>query len=562
MAPQRRLGENPVRSHFERVMRQYESDVVVVGGGLAGIVATLELLTAGRRVTLLDRDVEANFGGLARESFGGILMVGTPEQRRSKIHDTPELALQDWLAFGEFGRDEQAEYWPRRWAEAYVNESHAEIYQWLRARGIRFLPLPMWVERGLLGGGNSVPRWHITWGTGQRLATRLINALQAHPRRQALTLAFGHRVEALIDEGGRVCGCRGALEAAAPGAAPREEFTARADAVLVAAGGINGSLERVRRHWHADWRTPPTTILNGSHRYADGTLHDAVQAVGGNLTFLDRMWNYAAGVHHWKPRKPDHGLSLVPPRSALWLDWRGERIGPMPLVSGFDTRDLVTQVCRQQRQYSWQLLNRRIALKELAISGAEFNPSLRERSIAGFLRDTLLGNHWLLGQVTQHCADVVTAASLPELVAKMNALQGDQAVELATVSAAVQRYDAEIERGPALHNDEQLRRIAHLRRWRSDRMRTCRFQKIIDPGAMPLIAIREFIISRKSLGGIQTDLDAHVLDTVGQAIPGLYAAGEAAGFGGGGMNGLRGLEGTFLGGCIYGGRRAARAISG
>ncbi|MBN9461215.1 MAG: FAD-binding dehydrogenase [Burkholderiales bacterium] len=542
-------------------MRQYESDVVVIGGGLAGIVAALELLSAGRRVTLLDRDVEASFGGLARESFGGILLVGTPEQRRSKIRDTPELALQDWLAFGEFGRDERAEHWPRRWAEAYVNDSHDEIYQWLRARGIRFLPLPLWVERGSFGGGNSVPRWHVTWGTGQVLATQLIAALQAHPRRAALTLAFGHRVEALLDEGGRVCGCHGALEENGAQPAGREEFVARAGAVLVAAGGINGSLERVRRHWHADWGTPPPTILNGSHRYADGTLHDAVQAVGGNLTFLDRMWNYAAGVHHWKPRKPGHGLSLVPPRSALWLNWRGERIGPMPLVSGFDTRELVTQVCRQERQYSWQVLNRRIALKELAISGAEFNPSLRERSIAGFLRDSLLGNRWLLDEVTRHCPDVVTAASLPELVAKMNALQGDEAVSLEAVGAAVRRYDAEIERGPALHNDEQLRRIAHLRRWRGDRMRTCRFQRIDDPGARPLIAIREFIISRKSLGGIQTDLDARVLDTVGRPIPGLYAAGEAAGFGGGGINGLRGLEGTFLGGCIYGARRAARAIA-
>lgn len=537
-------------------MREYRSDVAVIGGGLAGVVAAQELLAAGKSVTLLDRDREENFGGLAKESFGGILMVGTPEQRRSGIRDTPELALRDWLSFGAFGREPAAERWPRRWAEAYVHDSYGEIYCWLRERGIRFLPLPLWVERGQYGGGNSVPRWHVTWGTGHGLAAGLIRTLDAHPRRGALTLAFRHRVEELTMTAGRIDGCRGVTEDT------EEDFAVRADVVLVAAGGINGSMERVRKHWHAEWNAPPKTILNGSHRFADGMLHDAVAAAGGHVTHLDRMWNYAAGVHHWRPRKPGHGLSLVPPKSALWLNWRGERIGPQPLVSGFDTRELVTQICKQEKQYSWQLLNRKIALKELAVSGAEFNPSIREKSIAGFLRDTLFGNRWLVDQMTRNCVDFVTASSLPELVEKMNALQGDDAVDLAAVRAAAAHYDAEIERGPALHNDEQLRRIAHLRQWRGDRIRTCKFQKILDPGALPLIAIREFIISRKSLGGIQTDLDSRVLDRAGKPIPGLYAAGEAAGFGGGGMNGLRGLEGTFLGGCIYSARRAAKSIAG
>ncbi|KIF81514.1 FAD-binding dehydrogenase [Noviherbaspirillum autotrophicum] len=537
-------------------MRQYQSDVVIIGGGLAGIVAAQELLSAGKSVTLLDRDDEQNFGGLAKESFGGILMVGTPEQRRSGIRDTPDLALRDWLSFGDFGRDKAAELWPRRWAEAYVNDSHGEIYCWLKERGVRFLPLPLWVERGQFGGGNSVPRWHVTWGTGHGLATQLIRTLLAHPRRQALTLAFRHRVDDLSMQAGRISGCCGATEDS------NEEFTARADTVLVATGGINGSIDRVRKHWHAEWNSPPQAILNGSHKFADGLLHDAVQSAGGNVTHLDRMWNYAAGVHHWRPRKAGHGLSLVPPRSALWLNWRGERIGPQPLVSGFDTRELVTRICHEERAYSWQILNQKIALKELAVSGAEFNPSLRDKSIPGFLRDTLFGNRWLVRQMTENCIDFVTASSLPELVDKMNALQGDRSVDLGTVRSVVESYDAEIARGPALHNDEQLRRIAHLRQWRGDRIRTCKFRKILDPGAMPLIAIREFIISRKSLGGIQTDLDSRVLDTAGKPISGLYAAGEAAGFGGGGMNGLRGLEGTFLGGCVYSARRAARAIAG
>lgn len=535
-------------------MASYQGDAVVIGGGLAGIVAALELLTAGRRVILLDRDHEDNFGGLAKESFGGILIVGTPEQKRSGITDTPELALGDWLSYGEFGRDAAGEHWPRLWAEAYVNDSRAEIYEWLKRHGIGFLPMPQWVERGMFGNGNSVPRWHITWGTGQRLAGALIAALQAHSRRAALTLGFGHRADALIDHGGRITGCRGVIEETG------EEFTATGDHVIVATGGINGDLARVRENWHADWRAPPAVILNGSHKFADGRLHDAVLKVGGAVTHLDRMWNYAGGVRHWRPRKPDHGLSLVPPRSALWLNWRGERIGPNPLVSGFDTRDLVTRVCAQERQYSWQLLNRKIALKELAVSGAEFNPSIRERSTFGFLRDTLFGNKWLVDQLTANCADVVGAPTLAELVAKMNALQGDDAVDYETVRATAERYDAEIARGPALHNDEQLRRIAHLRRWRGDRLRTCKFQPILAADAGPLIAIREFIVSRKSLGGIQTDLGSRVLDRAGTPIPGLYAAGEAAGFGGGGINGLRSLEGTFLGGCVYSARRAVKDI--
>ncbi len=539
-------------------MQTHHCDVVVIGGGLTGIVAAIELLSAGKRVTLLDRDHEENFGGLAKESFGGILVVGSQEQRRAGLHDTPELALQDWLAFGGFSQPGQPtntdEMWPRRWAEAYVNECEAEVYRWLKARGLGFLPLPLWVERGESTRGNSVPRWHVVWGTGQGLMLTLIGHLRAYPRQDLLTLRFDRRVEELIEEGGRIVGCRGIAEDT------QQTFEVRADAVLVATGGINGSLERVRRHWHADWRIPPATILNGAHKYADGTLHDAVQAIGGKLTHLDRMWNYAAGVHHWQPRKPEHGLSLVPPRSALWLNWRGQRIGPPPLVTGFDTRDLVTQVCKQERQYSWQLLNRKIALKELAVSGAEFNPSIRNQSKLALLRDLLFGNRWLLKEMTEHCKDFVVAASLPELVDKMNALQGDDSVSLATLGDEVARYDAQIARGEP-YSDEQLRRIALVRQWKGDRLRTCKFQKILDPDAGPLIAIREFIISRKSLGGIQTDLDSRVLDLRGEAIPGLYAAGEAAGFGGGGMNGLRGLEGTFLGGCIYGARRAAAAIT-
>jgi predicted oxidoreductase len=331
-----------------------------------------------------------------------------------------------------------------------------------------------------------------------------------------------------------------------------------AESVVIAAGGINGDVERVRRHWHADWGEPPPVILNGSHRFADGRLHDAAEAAGARVTHLDWQWNYAAGIRHWRPRKPGHGLSLIPPRSALWLNARGERIGPMPLVAGYDTHDLVAKVCAGPGGYSWQLLNRRIALKELAVSGAELNPAIRDRRRLRFALDLLFGNRWLYGELVRNSEDFVVADTLPELVDRMNALNGDAAVELASVEAAVARYDGAIARGERFHNDEQLRRIAFLRRWPADRLRTCRFQRILDPAAGPLLAIREFIISRKSMGGIQTDLACRVLDRAGEPIEGLYAAGEAAGFGGGGMNGMRALEGTFLGGCLLTGRVAGR----
>lgn len=534
-------------------MQKQTAEVVIVGGGIAGIVCALELLDQGRRVLLLDRDKPEKLGGLARESFGGMFAVDTPEQRRAGIRDTVEQALTDWQAFAQF---DEAAVWPQRWARAYVGHCTPEMYWWLRGKGIKYFPVPNWVERGLFTPGNSFPRFHIVWGTGEVLTTTLIAQLQPHLQSGRLEIRFGQRVEGLLSQAGQVNGCHGVHEA------DGQPFEARAEVVVVATGGINGDMDRVRANWHADWGRPPEVILNGSHRYADGRVHDAANAVGAQLTHLDKMWNYAAGVHHYASTKPHAGLSLVPPKSALWLNWRGERIGPQPLVSGYDTRDLVTQICKQDRQYSWQLLNHKMALKELAVSGAEHNPSIRDQSWPRFLRDILLGNRWLLDTLIDKCQDFVVAQSLPELVEKMNALQGDSAVDLATVERVVRQYDAQIRRPPQLRNDDQLRRIAHLRQYRGDKVRICQQQAILDGKALPLIAIREFIISRKSLGGIQTDLQSRALDAGGQPIPGLFAIGEAAGFGGGGVHGLRALEGTFLGGCVLTARAAAAAVAG
>lgn len=518
------------------------SAVIVVGGGIAGIVAALELLSAGREVILVDRDVERNFGGLARESFGGILVVDTPIQRLHGVRDSAALALSDWTRFGELSA---ADSWSYRWAEAYIQECRAEVFEWLRSRGVRFLPMPHWVERS----GNSVPRWHIVWGSGERLTLQLIDRLRSHARAPALTCLFGHRVERLVVSNGRVVGCTGCREDT--GAA----FEIAGNAVLIASGGINGSLDEVRTHWPAHCGHAPAELLNGAHQFADGTLHAEAARLGAEIGDLSRMWNYAAGVRHWRPRKPDHGVSLVPPRSALWLDRSGARFDP-PLLAGLDTSEQVARIS-SAGGVSWQILNRRIAIRELAASGAEFNPSLRDRRPVAFLREMLFGNRWLVDTMLARCPDFVAADTLPELVRRMNALENEQRVNLASVERAVHAFDAAV---AGRERDPQVMSIEAARHWKGDRLRTAGYGRLLDERARPLIAIREHIISRKSLAGIVTDLQCRVLAKSGQPIAGLYAAGEAAGFGGGGMNGRRALEGTFLGGCVYSARRAARAL--
>jgi uncharacterized protein len=362
-------------------------------------------------------------------------------------------------------------------------------------------------------------------------------------------------------QNGRVTGVRGQREDS------NSPFEAYADVTIIAAGGMGGSIDRVKQNWHKPWGAPPETILNGAHRYADGTLHDAVGRIDGHITHLDKNWPYAAGVHHPRPKIKDQGLSLVPPKSALWLDYTGRRIGPMPLITAYDTRFLVEQICKQEKKYSWQVMNLRIAHREFAISGAESNEAIRDKKWIRFISTILFGNKALVKDMMDNCPDFVVANSIEELTEKMNALQGTVDVDIQNMREAITDYDANIDRGYRYMNDEQLRRIAHSRQYIGDRLRTCRFQKIYDRSALPLIAIREFILSRKTLGGIQTDMDCRVLskpDLSGRqhAIEGLYAIGESAGFGGGGMHGIGTLEGTFLGGCVYTGRIAALHIAG
>lgn len=535
--------------------QRYQADVIIAGGGLAGIVTALELLDRSQRVVLLERDRPENLGGLAKKAFGGIMFVDTPQQRKLGIRDTPELALADWERRAAFQDDDD---WPRAWARTYVEQSRELIYDWVAERSVTFLPTVSWAERGLFQPGNAVPRWHIVWGTGHAIIEALAAHLDNHPRRRQLQICFEHRVERLVWTRGRITGCRGVHESTG------EPFEAAADAVVIASGGIcGGDLSRVKAHWYAPWGKPPATLLNGSHRYADGLLHDAAARKGASLTHLDLQWHYAAGVRHPAPEVPREGLSLVPPRSALWLDAGGRRFGPTPLMGYTDTRQVVERICRTRAQYSWMVMNWKIAIREMAVSGCDYMEAFRYKRKGQLLKNLLLGDRRLINRLIDECDDVITAGSLESLARKMAGLSHDGvSFDGQGMLSDIRAYDACIQRGPAFFNDEQLRRIGDFRRYKADRMRLCRFRRIDDPGARPLIAIRQFILSRKSLGGIQTDLQCRALDRDQQPLPGLYAVGEAAGFGGGGIHGRGSLEGTFLGSCILTGRIAGRCIAG
>jgi predicted oxidoreductase len=536
--------------------KSYQTEIVIAGGGLAGIVAACEALDQGLRVLLIDKDTREKFGGLAKESFGGVHLAGTPHQRRLGIRDSPELAWHDWQNVADY---QPGDRWPRAWGQFYCENSIEYIFEFLDRRKIAFLPVVNWAERGLYGPGNTVPRWHIVWGTGHEIIHRLLQALEAHPRKQNLRLLFDTEVSGIELTNGRATGVRG-RDMRDDG-----EIQVHAEHVIIASGGIcGGDLSRVRAHWYRPWGDPPEELLNGAHIYGDGMLHDKVAEAGGALTHLDMQWHYAAGIHHPAKRRPCDGLSLVPPRSALWLNARGERImNPGPMLAYSDTRQLVASVLQQPGKYSWQVMNWKIAIKELTVSGCDYMTAFRYKKRLGLAASLVFGNKELVNRLIRDCPDdIVTADTLDQLMERMDekSLYGLK-LERARMEATIRAWDGMIERGPAYHNDDQLRRIANSRGYRGDRVRTCKFQRILDPKARPLIAIREFILARKSLGGIQTDLQCRVLRAAdGQPIPGLYAVGEAAGFGGGGIHGKGSLEGTFLGGCVLSGRVAGRAI--
>jgi predicted oxidoreductase len=545
-----------------------EADVIVVGAGLAGLVAAAEIADAGKRVIIVEQEPPQSLGGQAFWSFGGLFLVDSPEQRRLGVRDSLALARQDWRGTAGFDRPE--DYWPRRWADAYVQWAAGEKRAWLHAQGVRFFPIVGWAERGGYnagGPGNSVPRFHIVWGTGPGVLAPFVRRVRAAERRGVVRFRFRHRVSELTVEGGVVTGVRG--EVLEPSDAPRGQassrvavgtFALRAQAVIIASGGIGGNPDLVRQNWPARLGTPPAHMLAGVPAHVDGRMLGISEAAGAHLINRDRMWHYTEGIANWNPIWRNHGIRILPGPSSLWLDARGTRL-PVPLYPGFDTLGTLAHLMQTGSDYSWFVLTQAILRREFALSGSEQNPDLTGKSVRGILRRAVgKAAPAPVEAFKQHGADFVVADTLGDLVRGMNTLTPDPLIDPAAVERQVLARDREI--ANPFTKDSQIAHIRGARHYLGDRLiRTAKPHRLLDPAAGPLIAVRLRILTRKTLGGLETVLAGRVLRPDGRPLPGLYAAGEAAGFGGGGVHGYRALEGTFLGGCLFSGRAAGRAAA-
>ena len=542
-----------------------DADVIVVGAGLAGLVAAAEIADAGRRVIIVEQEPEQSLGGQAFWSLGGLFLVNSPEQRRLRVRDSYELALQDWMGSAGFDRDE--DHWPRRWAEAYVAWAAGEKRDWLRAQGIRIFPIVAWAERGQ----SSVPRFHITWGTGPGVLEPFVRRVRAAEARGLLSFRFRHRVNELTLSAGTINGVRG--DVLEPSAIERGqassrtvvgEFALEADAVAVTAGGIGGNHDLVRRTWPTRLGSPPAQMLSGVPEHVDGRMLAISEHAGARLINRDRMWHYVEGVDNWNPIWSRHGIRILPGPSSIWLDALGNRL-PAPLFPGFDTLGTLAHLRQTGYDHSWFVLTQRIIAKEFALSGSEQNPDLTSRSWRQVLGRTRGGNAPApVEAFKQHGADFIVERRLDDLVRRMNELVGAPLLDLSRVQQVIEARDRELpnESTNEFTSDAQLAALRTARRFIGDRLiRTARPHRILDPAAGPLIAVRLRVVTRKTLGGIEIDLSGRVLAQNGEPLPGLYAAGEVAGFGGGGMHGYRALEGTFLGGCLFSGRAVGRSLA-
>ncbi|MFB9185479.1 FAD-binding dehydrogenase [Dactylosporangium sucinum] len=537
-----------------------DADVIVVGAGLAGLVAAAEAADAGRRVIVLDQEPEQSLGGQAFWSFGGLFFVDSPEQRRMGIRDSVELAWQDWLGSAQFDRPEDE--WPRRWAEAYVNFAAGEKRAWLRAMGHRVFPVVGWAERGggpADGHGNSVPRFHITWGTGPGVVEPFARRVLASDRVQ---LRFRHRVDALEPGGvvrGSVLEPSTVLRGQSSSRTVVGEFALSAPAVIVTSGGIGGDHDLVRKAWPARLGAPPARMVAGVPAHVDGRMLAITERAGGQIINPDRMWHYTEGLQNWDPIWPNHGIRILPGPSSLWLDAAGRRL-PAPLFPGFDTLGTLRHLMATGYDYSWFVLTQKIIEKEFALSGSEQNPDLTNRSVRQVLQRVRPGAPAPVEAFKRNGADFVVARTVAELVDGMNKLAGSTLLDAEAVTSVIEARDRELTNPFA--KDAQITAIRGARAYRGDKLiRVATPHRLLDPKAGPLIAVRLNILTRKTLGGLHTDLSGRVLQPSGEPLPGVYAAGEVAGFGGGGMHGYNSLEGTFLGGCLFSGRVAGRAAA-
>lgn len=544
------------------------TDLLVIGWGLAGLVAASEAAAAGKRVVIVDQEPRTNLGGQAWWSFGGLFFIDSPEQRRLGIEDSIELARQDWFGTAGFDRDEDA--WPQRWAEAYLQFAHHEKRAWLREKGARFFPIVGWAERGgytATGPGNSVPRFHVTWGTGPSIVAPFQTAVETAEAAGRITILPRHRVTSLIVSDGAVTGAAGDI--LAPSGAVRGRASSRdvvgsfeisAGATLVSSGGIGGNHELVREKWPARLGTPPKTMVTGVPAYVDGSMLSLTERAGGRLINGDRMWHYVEGIQNWDPIWPDHGIRILPGPSSVWLDATGHRL-PVPLFPGFDTLGTLAHLRGTGHDHSWFVLSQKIIEKEFTLSGSEQNPDLTGKDVGLLLRSRLgKGASGPVQAFMDKGADFVVHDSLDELIAGMQALPGGDVLDADRVRFEIEARDREIAND--FTKDAQIGMLRSMRAFRGDKLiRTTDPHRILDPESGPLIAVKLHVLTRKSLGGIETDLSARALAPGGETVPGLYAAGEASGFGGGGVHGYRALEGTFLGGCLFSGRTAGRAIA-
>jgi predicted oxidoreductase len=546
----------------------HHTDVLVIGWGLAGLVATAEAVAAGKRVTLIDQEPRSNVGGQAWWSFGGLFFVDSPEQRRLGIRDSLELARQDW--FGNAGFDREEDLWPRRWAEAYLHFAHEEKRAWLREKGVGFFPIVGWAERGgytATGPGNSVPRFHITWGTGPGIVAPFQAAVEDAEAAGRVTILPRHRVTSLTVADGAVTGADGDILApsgAARGAASSREvvggFAITAGATIVASGGIGGNHDLVRQWWPERLGTPPATMVTGVPAYVDGSMQPISAAVGARLINGDRMWHYVEGIQNWDPVWPGHGIRILPGPSSVWLDANGNRL-PVPLFPGFDTLGTLAHLRATGYDHSWFVLSQKIIEKEFTLSGSEQNPDLTGKDVRLLAKSRLgKGAAGPVQAFMDRGADFVVRDDLDDLIAGMQALPGGDVLDADRVRVEIEARDREIDND--FTKDAQIAMLRSARAFRGDRIiRTAHPHRILDPKSGPLIAVKLHVLTRKSLGGIETDLSARALGAGGAPVSGLYAAGEASGFGGGGMHGYRALEGTFVGGCLFSGRIAGRAAA-
>jgi hypothetical protein len=545
-----------------------DADVIIVGAGLAGLVAAAELADAGKKIIVVDQEPEQSLGGQAFWSFGGLFLVDSPEQRRMRIRDSYDLALEDWMGTAAFDRPE--DFWPRKWAEAYVGFAAGEKRSWLIERGLKFFPVVGWAERGggnATGHGNSVPRFHITWGTGPGVLEPFVLRVREAQKRGLAAFKFRHRVNEIIRAGDTVTGVRGDVLEASSAERGRKssrevvgDFELHAQAVIVASGGIGGNHELVRQNWPQRLGVPPKRMITGVPDHVDGRMLAITEQAGGSIINRDRMWHYVEGIKNWAPIWTEHAIRILPGPSSLWLDARGKRL-PVPLYPGFDTLATLSHVMGTGFDYSWFILTRKIIQKEFALSGSEQNPDLTGKSWRQVLGRATSGIPGPVKAFMEKGEDFIVEANLSKLVARMNALAGGEPLlEVAQVEREIRARDRQLDN--PFSKDAQVTALRGARAYLGDRLiRTAKPHKMLDPANGPLIAVRLNILTRKTLGGLQTDLDSRVLDAAGQAVPGLYAVGEAAGFGGGGVHGYAALEGTFLGGCIFSGRSAGRTAA-